>query len=172
MNEQKVTIPSVAIRYGLFVGLVSVIYSFILAMMDEIMNRNLGAVSYLFLITGMVLAMKYFKTHNDGYMSYGQGLGIGTLMALVSGLISSTFMYIYSSFVDPGMMERVMELQRIEMENQGMDDARIDQAMEVSAKFTSPEMLVIFGTLGFVIVGFIIALVVSAIMKNSRPEFE
>lgn len=81
-------------------------------------------------------------------------------------------MFIYSKFVDPTMMDRMMELQRAQMEKQGMDDEKIDQAMAMSAKFTSPEMLIVFGTLGFAIIGFLIALVVAAIIKNNRPEFE
>lgn len=172
MNDQTVSVSNAAIRYGIIVGLISVVYSFLLAVLDESMNRALGAISYLFLIGGMVMAFKYFKAHNGGFMSYGQGLGIGTLMSLIVGLFASLFMYIYTKFVDTGMMDRVMEMQRIEMENQGMDDAQIDQAIAMSAKFTSPEMIVIFGTIGFVIMGFIIALVVSAFMKETRPEFE
>ena len=172
MNEQNVTVSNTAMRYGIIVGLISVIYSFVLAMLDETMNRGLGAVAYLFLIVGMVMAFKYFKTHNHGYMSYGQGLGIGTLMSLIVGLLSSIFMYIYIKFVDPEMMNRAMEMQRVQMEERGMDDAQIDQTMEMAGKFSSPELMIVFGTLGFVVIGFIIALIVAAIMKNARPEFE
>jgi|SRR6478736_1487593 len=172
MNEQPVTVTQTALRYGLIFGLISVIYSFILAMLDESMNRGLSAIAYLFIIVGMVMAFKYFKSHHNGFMTYGQGLGIGTLMSLIMGLLTSIFMYIYIKFVDPGMMNRVMEMQRSQMEERGMDDAQIDQAMEMASKFTSPELMIVFGTLGFVFVGFIIALIISAIMKNARPEFE
>jgi len=172
MNEQNVTVSNTAIRYGLIVGMISVVYSFILAMFDETMNRGLGAVSYLILIVGMVMAFKYFKANNLGYMSYGQGLRIGTLMSLIVGLMASLFMYIYIKFVDSEVMNRAMEMQRIQMEEKGMDDAQIDQAMEMADKFSSPELMIVFGTLGFVVIGFIIALILSAIMKNARPEFE
>src|SRR5687768_1717758 len=104
MNEQNVTVSNTAIRYGLIVGMISVVYSFILAMFDETMNRGLGAVSYLILIVGMVMAFKYFKANNQGYMSYGQGLRIGTLMSLIVGLMASLFMYIYIKFVDSEVM--------------------------------------------------------------------
>jgi hypothetical protein len=172
MNDQNVTVTSTAIRYGLIVGLICVIYSFILAMMDETMNRGLSAISYLFIIAGMVMAFKYFKSHNSGYMTYGQGLGIGLIMSLIAGLLTSIFMYIYIKFIDSEMMNRAMEMQRVEMEERGMDDAQIDQAMEIAGRFSSPELMIVFGTLGFVIIGFIIALIVAAIMKNARPEFE
>lgn len=173
MNDQKTaTVSSTAMRYGLIVGLICVIYSFILAMTDNSMNRALSSITYLFIIVGMVMAFKYFKQHNGGFMSYGQGLGIGSLMSLIAGLLTSVFMYIYAKFIDTEMMNRAMEMQRVEMEKQGMEDAQIDQAMEMASKFSGPEMILIGGTIGMLIVGFIIALIVSAIMKHTRPEFE
>jgi hypothetical protein len=173
MNEQKpVTVTSTAVRYGLIVGLICVIYSFILAMTDNSMNRMLSSISYLFIIGGMVMAFKYYKEHNQGFMSYGQGLGLGTLMSLIAGILTSIFMYIYAKFIDTGLMDRAMEMQRVEMENKGMDEAQIDRAMEMASKFSGPEMILIGGTIGFAIIGFIIALIVAAIMKNKRPEFE
>jgi chromate transport protein ChrA len=173
MNEQKtVTVSSTAIRYGLIVGLVCVIYSLILSLTDNSMNRALSSVTYLFIIVGMVMAFKYYKQHNDGFMSYGQGLGIGSLLSLIAGFLTSVFMYIYAKFIDTEMMNRAMEMQRVEMEKKGMDDAQIDQAMEMAAKFSGPEMILIGGTFGFLFAGFIIALIVSAIMKHKRPEFE
>ena len=90
------------------------------------------------------MAFKYFKEHNGGFMRYGQGLGIGTLMSLIAGLLTSVFMYIYVKFIDTRMMERAMEMQRMEMEKQGMDDAQIDQAMEMAGKFSGPEMIIDF----------------------------
>lgn len=172
MNAQTVTPANTAVRYGLIVGLICVIYSFILALLDESGNRLLGAFSYLVLIGGLVMAFKYFKEHNAGYMSFGQGLKIGTLMSLIVGVLASVFMYIYVKFIDDSMMTRIMEVQRAEMEKKGMDEAQIDRAMEMAAKFSTPEMIVVWGIVGFVIMGFIFSLVVAGIMKHSRPEFE
>ncbi len=172
MIEKRVSVSNTAMRYGLIVGLICVIYSFILAMLDESMNRGLSIVTYVILIVGMVMAFKYFKANNSGFMTYGEGLGIGTLMSLIVGLLTSIFMYIYLKFVDPEMMNRAMEMQRVAMEERGMDDAQIDQAMEMANKFSSPELMIVFGTLGFVVFGFIFALIIAAIMKNARPEFE
>ena len=173
MNEPKtVTVSNTAMRYGLIVGLVCVIYSLMLMLTDNSMNRWLSSISYLFIIVGMVMAFKYFKAHNSGFMSYGQGLGIGTLMSLIAGLLTSVVMYVYVKFIDDSILAKTMEMQRIEMENRGMSEAEIDQAMEMASKFAGPEMILIGGTVGFVFIGFIIALIVSAIMKHTRPEFE
>ena len=53
-----------------------------------------------------------------------------------------------------------------------MSDEQIDQAVGMMQKFSSGGWMVLFGVLGSLLVGFLIALVVSAVTKNSKPEFE
>jgi tetrahydromethanopterin S-methyltransferase subunit G len=163
---------SVGIRYGLIVGLITTIISFLqLAFISdpETPLRWLGAVVG---IGGIILAHKYFKQHNGGFMTYGQGLGIGTILAGVGGLLSSIFTYIYMNFIDSDYMNRVMELTRSRMEEKGMDDAQIDQAMAMAQKFSSGPITIVFGVLMSVLMGFVISLIISAITKHTRPEFE
>jgi hypothetical protein len=159
-------------RYGLLTGIASILFSVVLFMTeaDQSPVRWLGLIIS---IGGMVLAHNYFKQHNAGFMEYGQGLSIGTLMTVVGGLISTVFNYIYMTFVDPAYMARMMELTRIKMEEKGdMSDEQIDQAITMMQKFSSGGWMLLFGVLMSLVIGFIIALVVSAITKHSRPEFE
>jgi len=167
-----VTPVSVGVRYGLLTGLVSTIFSFGL-LVTETSQSPLRWLGLAITVGGMVLAHNYFKQHNNGFMDYGQGLGIGTLMGGIGGLINTVFSYIYMNFIDPGYMGRIMEATRAQMEEKGtMSDEQIDQAMALAEKFSGGTMLLVFGVLGSVLFGFIIALIVSAITKNSRPEFE
>lgn len=172
MTEKEPSVASVALKYGLVGALIGVVYSLILMVTNLNTNPWLSSLSYVILIGTIVVAMQQYKKNNYGYMSYGQGLGIGTLVAAMFGILNSIFVYIYSTFVDPNFMENVMEQQRIELENRGMSDEQIDQALAMSEQFTSPGLMVVWGILGFIISGFIISLIISAIMKKSRPEFE
>ncbi|MBO0360053.1 DUF4199 domain-containing protein [Hymenobacter sp. BT186] len=167
-----VTTSSVGIRYGLLLGLVSVIFSFLQLTFIEDPETPLRWLSVIILIGGIVLAHKHFKQQNQGFMAYGQGLAIGTIVSAVSGIIGGVFTYIYFTFIDPSYMARVMELTRSRMEEKGMPDAQIDQAMAWSEKFTTGPISMIFPILGALLMGFLISLVVSAFTKNSRPEFE
>lgn len=171
-NATSITTTSVGVRYGLLTGLVSIIFSFILFVThtDQSPVRWLGLA---ILVGGMVLAHNAYKQANGGFMNYSEGLGIGAFMSLVSGTLSTAFSYIYMTFVDPDYMARVMELTRTKMEEKGgMTDEQIDQAVHMMQKFSSGGWMVLFGVLGSLLFGFIIALVVSAITKNSKPEFE
>jgi hypothetical protein len=171
-NSATVTSTSVGLRYGLLVGLISIIFSFVLfvTQADQSPVRWLGLI---ILIGGMVMAHNAYKQANGGFMNYAEGLGIGALMSVVSGVLSTAFSYVYMTFVDEGYMGRIMDTTRAKMEAQGnMTDDQIDQAMSMAQKFSSGGWMVLFGILGSLLFGFLIALVVSAITKNSKPEFE
>ena len=170
--QTPVTTTAVAVRYGLLTGLVGVIFSFFLfvAQADQSPVRWLGLG---ITVGGMVLAHKQFKQGNGGFMDYGQGLGIGTLMGLVAGTVNTLFNYVYLTFIDPAYMGRALDIARAKMEEKGeMTDEQIDQAMTWAAKFSSGSWMLLFGILGSLIFAFLLALVVSAITKHSKPQFE
>ncbi|MEO1098405.1 MAG: DUF4199 domain-containing protein, partial [Bacteroidota bacterium] len=58
------------------------------------------------------------------------------------------------------------------MEESGMGDDQIEQAMEISSFFMSPEFTLIIGIFGGVLIGFILSLIISAFTKNNDPSLE
>lgn len=172
MTENQPSVTAIAIKYGLITALVGIVYSLVLNVLDLSTNQWLTSLSYLILIAGLVLAMKDFKTNNYGYMSYGQGLGVGALLSAIFGLLSGIFSWIYTTYIDPEFMSRMQEVQRTKMLEQGLSDEQIDAALGMAEKFQNP-LTMIFGSMAvFLIIGFILSLIIAAIMKNKRPEFE
>lgn len=167
-----VSTSSVGLRYGLLTGLVSVIFSFLQLSFIEDPETPLRYLSAVIVIVGIILAHKQYKQLNAGFMSYGEGLGIGTIVSAVVGLLSGIFTYVYTNFIDPTYMQRIMDITRARMEEKGLDDAQIDQSMAMVEKFSGGPLSAVFAIIGAVIIGFIISLIVSAFTKNSRPEFE
>jgi len=105
-------------------------------------------------------------------MSIGQGLGIGMLITMIATVISSIFSYIYMKFIDDSMMAKIVDAQVAEMEKRGLDDASIEQAMEISSKFMTVEMIQVWAILGMGIIGFIIVLIVSLFTKKANPALD
>lgn len=173
-NEETrdVSLRSVAIKYGLISGLLGIIFFVIVDFAGQSGNQAMSWMGLLVTAIVMYFAHKEFIRDGDGFMSYGQGLGLGTLMSLVGSILSSIFVYVYVQFVNPTYLENIKQTQIIKMEEQGMSDAQIEQAMKVSENFMGPTAMLIFGIVFGVFFGFIIALIVSAITKKSRPEFE
>ncbi len=169
---EKTTVKQVSLKWGLYIGLVMIVWGLVMQIAGLVGNQLLGSVSYLFLIAGIVLAHKEFKNNGDGFMAYSQGLGIGTLLSVVSGAISVVFSYIYVKFIDDSMLTIVRDLQVEKMEEQGLSDAQIEQAMEIAGKFMVPEVMFPLALLVMVFFGFILSLIVSAFTKNVNPQAE
>jgi len=169
MEQQPTTTARVALKWGVITGIASIIFSTIIFVTGQVTNNALSSLGLIILVVTMVLAMKEFRTMNDGFMTYGQGLGIGALMAGISGFIGAIFNYIYNEFIDTTLRQQIVDKTREKFEEQGMDDTQIDAAIEMTSKFSSPGMQFVFGIIFSIIIGFVIALIISAIMKKVKP---
>ncbi len=172
MTETQPNVTPIAIKYGFLAALVGVIYNVILMVLDLGDNRALSSLAYIILIAGIILAIKEYKALNLGYISYGQGLGIGSLVSVIFGFMLGIFTWVYTSFIDTEYMAGVMEKQRVKMIEEGLSDEQIDSAMKIAENFQGPVTMILGAAVITLIIGFILSLIISAIMKNSRPEFE
>jgi hypothetical protein len=162
---------SVGIRFGLIAAGVSIAYFLILNVAGiNMADGYWNWIGYAITIAIVYLAHKHFKENTNGYMSYGQGFGIGLWIGLVSAAISSVFTYIYVKFVDGTFLENIKEVQIAKMQEKNMTDEQIEQAMKFSAMFMSPEAILIFGLIGGLIGTMIIALIVSIFTQKKSPE--
>lgn len=171
MQEQP-SVARVALKYGLITAVASIVYNTILIIVEQNQNQALSSLGLIILIVAMVYAMREFKSSNEGFMSYGQGLGIGTLLSAISGFLGSAFIIFYSQFIDTNYTQKILDKSRDDLEQRGMGDAQIDAGMEFTEKMMSPGILFAVTIFGAILFGFIIALIVSAIMRRNRPVFE
>lgn len=161
-----------ALKYGVLSSIVIMIYTTILNVSGLSQNKGLVSLTFLILVVAIVLAMKDFREQNKGYMSYGEGLGLGSLLSAIMGLLGSAFSMFYMQFIDNTLLTQGLDQVRADMEAKGMDDAQIDQAMELSQKFMSPGFMFAMGVFGYVLVGFLLSLIISLIMRKEKPVFE
>lgn len=172
MEETKdVSIRSVAIKYGLISGLIGIIYFVVVDFAGLVGVSALQWVAYLITAVLIFLAHKEYIRDGDGYMSYGQGLGLGTLLSLVSAVLSSVFAYFYISFINTDYIANLREITLQKYYESGMGEQMIEKSIEIFDQWTTPVMILVIGIISGVFIGFIISLIVSAITKKSRPEF-
>ncbi len=170
--EEKVSTARVALKYGVLGSVVIMIFTTIINVAGLSQNKILSSLSFVFMIVAIVLSMKDFREQNKGFMSYGEGLGLGTLVSAVMGLLSSAFTMFYIQFIDNTLLTQGMDKVRSDMEAKGMDDSQIDQAMELSQRFMSPGVVFAMGVFMYILTGFIISLIVAAIIRKEKPVFE
>ena len=170
--EEKITTKQVGTKYGLYLAVISIIYGLGLQLAGLAGNQALGYVGFVFFIALLILGQNEFKKDNEGFMSYGQGIGISTYITVISVVLSTLFTYVYLKFVDDSMLKMISEKTEDKLIEKGMSDAQIEKALEMTEKFQTPEMILIFGIIGGIIMYLIIALIVTAITKKQNPELE
>jgi succinate dehydrogenase hydrophobic anchor subunit len=170
--EQQTTTARVALKYGVVTAIAHIVYVTILYITGQHTNKSLLSLSLVITIVGMIAAMKEFKEDSSGFMSYTQGLGIGTMMAAVAGFISGVYNYIYTSFIDQTITPQILEKARRDMEARGSDDAQIEKGMWFVEMVSRPTFTFALNVLSAIIGGFIFALILSAIMKKDKPVFD
>ena len=169
-TTSTVTTRSVGIRYGIINGLIQIVYFLILTTAGIATSSSFAPwVGILISMVMLFLAHKYFKENGDGYMTYGQGIGIGFWTGLVSASISAIFTYIYAK-VDSGYIASIREKAVQDMEAQGQSQQNIDAAMKFVEMFTSAEAIFLMGLIVGIIGMIIIAVVLSIFTQKPQPE--
>ncbi len=172
-ETQKFSLLKCTMNYGAMLGLALIIYSLILWMFDASNNQNLGYVSFIISITGIVFATKTFRDKEQGgFITYGRALGVGTLTSLFAGIITSFFSYLLYTVIDPGLVDKTLAIMEQGYYEAGLSDSQIEMAMNMAKRFTNPVMMALLGLLSSVLVGFIFSLITSIFLKREEDPFE
>jgi hypothetical protein len=177
-TESTASSSLVALKYGFISGLLSFLFSTLVNVMGwaENFQESIGWISgvwsLVMAVTITFLCLREFREQNEGYISYGQGLGLSTLLGAIGGLVAGGFNYIYIEFIDNSVIQRQMDIAREKMEDQGMTASQIQSAEEVTRMFMNPGMQFVIVVITGVIFNFFLGLIVSAVVKREKSIFE
>ncbi len=166
--SESITTRSAGVTFGLYTGAVSVAVFLITSLLG--MNPFGGGLNYIGTVASivlLVLAHKKFKDSGDGFMSYGQGFGIGFWFTLVSAALAIGVMYLYINFFDDMPMKLMLEEQATKMQESGTPDSTIETAAEWTKKLFWP-----IAAAGGLIGGLVIAAIVTIFTQKKNPQAE
>jgi len=178
LNDSRPSWMSIAIKYGVILGLISAIISLVTIISNSSGNYLIGIISFIISIIIVVMANKAYKSANGGYMSYGEGFKISLVSIVIGGIINGLVSFIYLQFIDPSALEamkeaqiaateKIMEALSVDIPEDQMDEAIAKIEADTTA-FNFFKNAVISSIVG----GLILALIIAAFTKKSRPEYE
>ncbi|MBL7697568.1 MAG: DUF4199 domain-containing protein [Chitinophagaceae bacterium] len=169
--------PNVGLNYGLVAGLIITLITLFqyLGGIDTYLSP-VGFVSYLIIVTWAVLAALKVRKANEGFLEFSQALKVTFTVFVIAFLVQTIFTYILLNFIDVSFKEAVAQevMNKTEqmLKKMGMSDSQIDEHFEAERKkdqFSLGRM-----ALGYAItciVSFIFCLLISLIVKRSKPAF-
>lgn len=172
MEQNQPKTGKIALNFGVFLGVVSVVFSLMLFSLDMHYQGGIAVmlVSIVITLVFIVLGMLNFKKANNGFMSFGQALKIGVGIGLIGAVIGVLFNQVLINFIDPETMTKAMEYQRQQLEVAGLSSDQIDAQMGMAEKFSSPLIQIGIGLVGSIILSFLVSLIPALILKKSAQD--
>jgi len=163
--------------YGLIAGLAMVLLTTILYLSG--VNTYLGKfayLGYLILLAMAIAAPMAEKKADGGYLDFREALKAAFTVFVIALAMQTLFSWILMNYIDPGFRQAVeqaiMDKTEKFLQSMGMSQDKIDdvQAREkgVNQFALSRTMM---GLAVSYVVFFLIALIIAAIVKKKRPEF-
>lgn len=168
---------NVGLSYGLIAGLIITVITLFqyLGGLDMYLSP-VGFVSYLVIVTMAVLAALKARKANEGFLEFSQALKVTFTVFVLAFLVQTIFNYILLNFIDVSFKEalaqEVMNKTEQMLKKMGMSDSQIDEHFENERSKDQFSLGRTF--LGYAItciVSFIFCLLISLIVKRSKPAF-
>ncbi len=175
--ETKKTLSQRAMTAALFIAgagiLINLVFYITGMDMEMLTNPAISWVNRILLIgTTYYFVQAALRTHRDedlgGYVTVGQGMGLGTISGLISGIISAVWFFIFTTFIATDMMDKIKEISLEQMQAQGQSAENAEKAMEMMSFFFNPVFFAIVVVLSSVFFGFLCGLVAGLVLKKDK----
>jgi hypothetical protein len=165
--EQKASVWKANLTSGLIIGLVGIVYTLVIWFMDLTFNKFQGYIYFALLIFLLYYFIKAYRdNYLGGYITYGQAVGAGVIISLISAIVGAIFTYILYTFIDPELSAKQLAFTEEMYVKRGMPQEAMDTALNMAKKFQKPIITAISGIFGGVIFGTIISLIVAIFVKK------
>jgi hypothetical protein len=121
----------------------------------------------LVLLAAIIFACVHFANQKEGFVTFGNVFLHGFKISAVVTIIMLVYTLLAFTVLFPDMKEKIFEMQAAQMEKQGMDEDKMEQATSAMKNFFWPITIgvTIFGTL---IWGAIASLIGAAVAKKKK----
>jgi hypothetical protein len=166
-NQKSAFMPSLI--SGLLLGIVLIVYSLILYITE--LNENVWLASISYVLTAVVLffAITNFRDKDqNGFLSYGKGVSVGTLTGLFASFLLAIFTYVYVTYIDPSIIEQaiVKAEESILERTPDISDEDLERGLEIVEMVTSPAMMAVMSIFWYTIVSLVFSLIISIFAKR------
>ena len=168
----------IEIKYGVISGAgvcAWVLAEFVLGFHNE--HLAIGKITgYLATVIPVVALFRALKEKRDQQpdddLATGDGIKAGLVISAIAGVITTTFLWTYNNFINPGLMARALEYDLAQLAVAGATKEAIAQKVATFNALDSDVMQVITGFTNTLVMGLAISLIITSVLKKktSTPE--
>jgi hypothetical protein len=170
--ENQVNSKNIILNYGLYLGIIGVFIHLAFYATGNLIELGWlsGVLGFIAMIILIILGIKKFKADNGGFLTFGQALKVGVGIAVISAVISTIYTLIFTNFIEPGIQDQMMEVQKQAWIDAGLNDDQIEASEAMAKKFNSPMITAPIAIVVSAFLGFIVSAIGGAIMKKTEEE--
>ncbi|MBX2901460.1 MAG: DUF4199 domain-containing protein [Cyclobacteriaceae bacterium] len=177
-NAEPVSLQNHVIKWGLIVGVVSIICTILLYVIDYTLMVQLKSLFVMLLIyLGITIyAGIDYRNTMGGFLPYGKAFVHGFLVLAISALLATIFSFVLYHVVDTDLPQKLtdasLENTREMMEKFGAPEDAIDKAMEDAKSRTASQFTVTGQLISYVTILFfsaIMALISALFVRKNQP---
>lgn len=163
-------ITMLAFRQGLTLAGINIIWSlatFVLgaerspSVINSMLSFGVSVISVILLVQGI----KAVRNMQNGRLSFGQGIKTGTMISVVAAVSYGLYMYLYFKFINPDIFSWLKEESLREV-----GSGEMELAENMMNTILSPVFMSILITIFYIMGGFILSLLVSALYKSESQD--
>ena len=168
---------STTLKWGLITGMVYVIFSLVSNLLG--LQQGSGNLGLTFLFNFLLMIATFFtiylgvkETRDEAtaeYFTLGEAFSTGFKISLIAAVIASVFTFIYLQFIDPDLMDRVMENAEDQWDEMGVPEENREMGRKFQGYFSNPYILSAFVIMSVIFWGLIKSLVAGLILRKNPP---
>jgi hypothetical protein len=174
MENQKLSSKQVMLNYGLMLGVASILIAVANFAFGNVYKPHwsISVISGLASVVVIVLGLKLIKDNNGGFLSLGEALKNGLGISLISGVVYVVYFYVFVNFIQPDYFTNLASFQEASMIEMypNMTDDQLENAIEMSKKFSGFGMISAIIMIMSLFFGFVISMIAGLIMKKTQEE--
>lgn len=178
-EEKAPTLVSNAARWGLISGIVSIVLSVLMYVVDYTLMVQLKV---LFISLAVYMGITIYagidyRKSIGGFIPFGKAFQHAFLIFAISGFIASVFSILLNHVIDPELPQKLtdaaLENQRAMMENFGAPEDAIEKGLEEARVRTENQYKISGIAMGYVFIlifSAVMALITSLVVRKNQPE--
>ena len=155
-----------ALIFGGAVAIANVALTALMGATGQEGNQALGYLGLLFLVIGIVLAIRAAKRAETGEFTFGEGFKEGAAASLIAALLGALLSYLYFTAVNPGYMDAAREAAAAALRQQGLTGAQLEQAQAMTETMSTPGAISAIGGVTSFITGLIVSALAALFMRR------
>jgi len=173
MEEKSTSIFKTALINGIILGLALIVFDLILHFAGLKFTKYVSLINYVIMIAVIIYATNNYKKNiSTETFSYGNALGLATLIVVFGAIVSSIYTYFYVTAIDPEFLTKSIAAIEEELLQKGIPDEQIEMMVKMQSKMLKPAMVTITGFFGYALIGFIISLITSIFLKKVEDPYQ